>query len=61
MRSSGIDRKRTNLSSNYVPKATAGYKLGNSLIYDNGTNIGIGITTPVYKTEIYSGVKTSGM
>ena len=50
---------QANLSSNYVPKATAGYKLGNSLIYDSGTNIGIGITTPVYKTEIYSGVKTS--
>jgi len=50
---------QADLTSNYVPKATAGYKLGNSLIYDNGTNVGIGITTPVYKTEIYSGVKTS--
>ena len=50
---------QANLSANFVPKATAGYKLGNSLIYDSGTNIGIGITTPVYKTEIYSGVKTS--
>ncbi len=29
------------------------------VVHDNGTNIGIGITTPVYKTEIYSGVKTS--
>jgi hypothetical protein len=38
---------QTNLSSNYVPKATAGYKLGNSLIYDNGTNVGIGTTSPV--------------
>jgi hypothetical protein len=37
---------QTNLSSNYVPKATAGYKLGNSLLYDNGTNVGIGTTTP---------------
>ena len=38
---------QTNLSSNYIPKATAGYKLGNSLLYDNGTNIGIGTTSPV--------------
>jgi hypothetical protein len=37
---------QTNLTANYIPKATAGYKLGNSLIYDNGTNIGIGTTSP---------------
>ena len=49
---------QTNLSSNYVPKATAGYKLGNSLIYDNGTNIGIGTTTPSGKLSTGA---TSGM
>ena len=38
---------QTNLTANYVPKATAGYKLGNSLIYDNGSAIGIGTTSPV--------------
>ena len=37
---------QANLTANFVPKATAGYKLGNSLIYDNGTNVGIGTTTP---------------
>lgn len=37
---------QTNLTSNFIPKATAGYKLGNSLIYDNGTNVGIGTTSP---------------
>lgn len=37
---------QTNLTTNHIPKATAGYKLGNSLIYDNGTNIGIGTTSP---------------
>jgi hypothetical protein len=49
---------QTNLSSNYVPKATAGYKLGNSLIYDNGTNVGIGTTTPSGKLSTGA---TSGM
>ena len=37
---------QANLSSGYIPKATASYKLGNSLIYDSGTNIGIGTTSP---------------
>jgi hypothetical protein len=41
-----------NLTANYVPKATAGYKLGNSLIYDDGTNVGIGTTSPVSKLHI---------
>jgi hypothetical protein len=44
---------QTNLTANYVPKATAGYKLGNSLIYDNGTNVGIGTTNPSAKLDIY--------
>ena len=43
---------QTNLTSGYIPKATAGYKLGNSLIYDNGTNVGIGTTNPTQKLEV---------
>ena len=42
---------QVDLSSNYVPKATAGYKLGNSLIYDNGTNVGIGTSVPTAKID----------
>ena len=49
---------QTNLTANYVPKATAGYKLGNSLLYDNGTNVGIGTTTPSGKLSTGA---TSGM
>lgn len=33
-------------TTNYVPKFTAASTLGNSLIFDNGTNVGIGTTTP---------------
>ena len=50
---------QTNLSSNYIPKATAGYKLGNSLIYDNGTSLGINTTTPTAKLEIAGGTLAS--
>ncbi len=33
-------------TTNYIPKFTGENSLGNSLIYDNGTNIGIGTTSP---------------
>jgi hypothetical protein len=33
-------------TTNYLPKFTGGSTLGNSLIFDNGTNVGIGTTTP---------------
>lgn len=34
-------------TTNYIPKFTGSTALGNSLIYDNGTNVGIGTTTPI--------------
>ena len=36
-------------TTNYVSKWTASTTLGNSLIYDNGTNVGIGTPSPAYK------------
>jgi len=40
-------------TTNYVPKWTPdGATLGNSLIFDNGTNVGIGTTTPGAKLEV---------
>ncbi|WP_296683986.1 tail fiber domain-containing protein, partial [Flavobacterium sp.] len=33
-------------TTNYIPKFTGANALGNSLIYDNGTNVGIGTTSP---------------
>jgi hypothetical protein len=41
---------------NYVPKWTPdGNSLGNSLIYDNGTNVGITTTAPAYRLDLNSG------
>jgi hypothetical protein len=48
---------QTNLSSNYIPKATAGYKLGNSLIYDNGSAIGIGTTAPAQALDVVGNIR----
>ena len=48
---------QTNLTSNYIPKATAGYKLGNSLIYDNGTNVAIGTTSPAQKLDVIGNIR----
>jgi Chaperone of endosialidase len=39
-------------TTNYVPKFTSASVVGNSLIYDNGTNVGIGTTTPAYKLDV---------
>ncbi len=33
-------------TTNYIPKFTGASTIGNSLIYDNGTNVGIGTTSP---------------
>lgn len=35
-----------NVSANYVLKATTSTTIGNSLIFDNGTNVGIGTASP---------------
>lgn len=34
-------------TTNYLPKFTGSTALGNSLIYDNGTNVGIGTSSPL--------------
>ena len=48
---------QTNLTANYIPKATAGYKLGNSLIYDDGTNVAIGTTSPAQKLDVVGNIR----
>jgi trimeric autotransporter adhesin len=55
-------------TTNYVTKWTGTTSLGNSLIYDNGSNIGIGTTSPYSNltnqsidiTDDYNGVAASG-
>lgn len=39
-------------TTNYVPKFTAATTLGNSLIFDNGTNVGIGTASPTNKLHV---------
>ena len=39
-------------TTNYLSKFTASGILGNSLIYDNGTNVGIGSTSPLGKLHV---------
>jgi hypothetical protein len=41
-------------TANYVPKFTASQTVGNSLIFDNGTNVGIGTASPSAKLNLYN-------
>jgi hypothetical protein len=41
-------------TTNYIPKWTSGSGLGNSLIYDDGTNVGIGTTAMYGKLSVSS-------
>jgi hypothetical protein len=49
-------------SPNYMPKWITGANLGNSLIYDDGTNIGIGTDSPTHKLNLQgTGDSTTGV
>jgi len=39
-------------TANYIAKFTGPSTVGNSLVYDNGANVGIGTTTPSYKLSV---------
>ncbi len=47
------------LTTNFVPKATGAHALANSLLYDNGTNVGVGTTTPLTKLHVIGTVYAS--
>ena len=40
-------------TTNYVSKFTGTTTLGNSLLFDNGTNVGVGTTSPTGKLSLY--------
>lgn len=42
-------------TTNYVAKFTGTNSVGNSIVYDDGTNVGIGTSTPATKLEVYGG------
>jgi hypothetical protein len=46
-------------TTNYVSKFTSANTIGNSLIYDNGTNVGIGTTFPSGKLDVSGTVITT--
>jgi hypothetical protein len=47
-------------TTNYVAKWASSTALGNSLIYDNGTNVGIGSALPITKLHINKASQTIG-
>jgi hypothetical protein len=46
-------------TTNYLPKWTSGTALGNSLVYDDGTNIGIGNSSPSVKLDVTGNISSS--
>ena len=47
-------------TTNYVSKFTGTTSLGDSQIFDNGTNVGIGTASPTYKLEISGALRSTG-
>jgi hypothetical protein len=48
------------LATNYIPKADSAYRITESLIYDNGTNVTIGGTESAYKLEVNGDIRADG-
>lgn len=51
--------KKGTLTTNYIPKATASDTIGDSQIFDNGTNVGIGTDLPVIKLHVVGDILAS--
>lgn len=48
-------------TTNYVTKWTSSSAIGNSLIFDNGTNVGVGTTSPLARLDVSSGALTGAL
>jgi hypothetical protein len=48
------------LTANYIPKASDSDTLANSQIFDNGTNVGVGTTTPIQKLVVQTNTNGDG-
>ncbi len=47
-------------TANYLPKFTSGNAIGNSQVFDNGTNVGIGNAAPTQKLDVTGNANISG-
>jgi hypothetical protein len=48
-------------TANYLSKFTgSGYAIGNSIVWDNGTNVGIGNATPSERLDVFGNVMITG-
>lgn len=56
----GLSRITGSGTTNYLPKFTGSTALGNSVIYDDGSNIGIGTTTPGNKLQVIGSTRLNG-
>jgi hypothetical protein len=48
-------------TTNYLPKFTGTSTIGNSQVFDNGTNVGIGTSSPATKLSVYANNPTTGI
>ncbi len=48
-------------TANYISKFTNSTTLGNSLVFDNGTNVGISTTTPLTKLDVNGNARIAGV
>jgi hypothetical protein len=46
-------------TTNYLPKFTSGSTIGNSLVYDTGTSVGVGTASPAYTFDVNGSLRSN--